>query len=166
MADRYTRHMNDRREGRLLYTLPAYHRIQPYILRRRSDAVCSLSDSVEVTGVEKWLREKRAGGWANLGFLHLIIAAYVRTVSMRPGVNRFVSGRRIYARNDIEVVLPVKRSASVTATETSIKVRFAPTDTVFDVYRKLTEAMDEVRADISLSAPEKLAGTLMRFCCA
>lgn len=113
--------------------------------------------------MEKWLREKRAGGWANLGFLHLIIAAYVRTVSMRPGVNRFVSGRRIYARNDIEVILPVKRSASVTATETSIKVRFAPTDTVFDVYRKLTEAMDEVRADISLSAPEKLAGTLMRF---
>lgn len=45
----------------------------------------------------------------------------------------------------------------------SIKVRFAPTDTVFDVYRKLTEATDEVRADISLSAPEKLANTLMRF---
>ena len=163
MAERYTRHMNDRREGRQLYTLPAYARIQPYILRRRSDAACFLSDSVEVTGVEKWLREKRAGGWANLGFLHLIIAAYVRTVSMRPGINRFVSGRRIYARNDIEVVLPVKRSASVTATETSIKVRFAPTDTVFDVYRKLTEASDEVRADISLSAPEKLANTLMRF---
>ena len=163
MAERYTRHMNDRREGRQLYTLPAYARIQPYILRRRSDAACFLSDSVEVTGVEKWLREKRAGGWANLGFLHLIIAAYVRTVSMRPGINRFVSGRRIYARNDIEVVLPVKRSASVTATETSIKVRFAPTDTVFDVYRKLTEATDEVRADISLSAPEKLANTLMRF---
>ena len=56
MAERYTRHMNDRREGRQLYTLPAYARIQPYILRRRSDAACFLSDSVEVTGVEKWLR--------------------------------------------------------------------------------------------------------------
>ena len=33
MAERYTRHMNDRREGRQLYTLPAYARIQPYILR-------------------------------------------------------------------------------------------------------------------------------------
>ncbi len=163
MADRYTRHMNDRREGRQLYTLPAYNRITPYILRRRSDATCFLSDSVEVTGVEKWLREKRSGGWANLGFLHLIVAAYVRTVSMRPGINRFVSGRRIYARNDIEVVLPVKRSASVTATETSVKVSFAPTDTVFDVYRKLTAATDEVRADISLSVPEKIANSLMRF---
>ena len=49
MAERYTRHMNDRREGRQLYTLPAYARIQPYILRRRSDAACFLSDSVEVT---------------------------------------------------------------------------------------------------------------------
>ena len=29
MAERYTRHMNDRREGRQLYTLPAYARIQP-----------------------------------------------------------------------------------------------------------------------------------------
>lgn len=66
--------MTSRREGRQLYTLSAYARIQPYILRRRSDAACFLSDSVEVTGVEKWLREKRAGGWANLGFLHLIIA--------------------------------------------------------------------------------------------
>lgn len=163
MADRYSRHMNDRREGRQLYTLPAYRRIQPYILRRRTDATCFLSDSVEVSGIEKWLREKRSAGWDNLGFLHLVIAAYVRMVSMRPGINRFVSGRRIYARNTIDVVLPVKRSASVTATETSVKVSFSPTDTVFDVYRKLTAATDEVRADISLSAPEKLANTLMRF---
>ena len=35
-------------------------------IRRRSDAACFLSDSVEVTGVEKWLREKRAGGSATL----------------------------------------------------------------------------------------------------
>ena len=163
MSDRYTKRIGDRREGRQIRSLPAYNRITPFLLRRRSDATCFLSDSIEVSGVEKWLREKRSDGWANLGFLHLIVAAYVRTVSMQPGMNRFVSGRRIYARNDIQVVLPVKRSASVTATETSIKVSFAPTDTVFDVYRKLTAATDEVRADISMSEPEKLASSLMRL---
>ena len=46
MAERYTRHMTARREGRPLYTLPAYARNPPYILRRRSDAACFLSDSV------------------------------------------------------------------------------------------------------------------------
>ena len=146
MADiTYSKRASDRREGRQIRSLPAYSRIAPYILRRRSDAVCYLSDSVEVTGIEQWLRDKRGEGWSGLGFLHLLVCAYVRTVSMRPGINRFISGRRLFARNDIQVILPVKRSPSVSATETCIKVSFSPSDTVFDVYRRLTAAIDEVK---------------------
>jgi hypothetical protein len=118
---------------------------------------------MEVTGIEQWLREKRGEGWSKLGILHLIVAAYVRTVTMRPGINRFVAGRRLFARNEIQVVLSVKRSASIDASETSIKVSFSPTDTVFDVYRRLTAAMDEVQADLTISPPEQIAGNLMRL---
>lgn len=164
MADlSYSKRASDRRDGRQLRSLTGYARFIPYALRRRSEALCSLSDSVEVTGIEQWLREKRGEGWTGLGFLHLMVAAYVRTVSMRPGVNRFVSGRRLYARNDIQVVLPVKRSPSVTATETCVKVSFSPSDTVFDVYRKLSEAADEVRADVAVSEPERIANTLTQL---
>ena len=159
----YTKRTGDRREGRALRTLNAYGRIAPYIQRRRTDAACALSDSVEVAGIEKWLREKRAEGWAGLGFLHLLIAAYVRTVSMRPGINRFVSGRRIYARNDIQVILPVKRGASASATGSCVKVSFSPTDTVFDVYRRVSEAVDTVKADVAPTEAERLASTLMRL---
>lgn len=164
MADlSYSKRASDRRDGRQLRSLTGYERITPYVMRRRSEALCSLSDSVEVTGIEQWLREKRGEGWTGLGFLHLMVAAYVRTVSMRPGVNRFVSGRHLYARNDIQVVLPVKRSPSVTATETCVKVSFSPSDTVFDVYRKLSEAADEVRADVAVSEPERIANTLTQL---
>jgi len=164
MADlNYTKRSSDRREGRLLHSLSAYSRAIPFFIRRRSDAVCALSDSVEVSSIEQWLRDKRAEGWAGLGFLHLMVAAYVRTVSMRPGVNRFVSGRRVYARNEIQVVFPVKRAASVSATETSVKVAFSPTDTVFDVYRRISEAMDAVKADVAVSEPERIAAILMRL---
>ena len=163
MADiTYSKRASDRREGRQLRSLPAYSRIAPFILRRRSDAQCTLSDSLEVSGIEQWLREKRSEGWSKLGILHLFVAAYVRTVTMRPGINRFVAGRRLFARNDIQVVLSVKRSASIDATETSIKVSFSPTDTVFDVYRRLTNAMDEVQADLTVSPPERIANTLIR----
>ena len=159
----YSKRSGDRREGRQLRSLNAYWRMAPYILRRRSDAACTLADSVEVSGIEKWLREKRTEGWAGLGFVHLLIAAYVRTVSMRPGINRFVAGRRLYARNDIQVVLPVKRSANANAAEISVKVAFSPTDTVFDVYRRLSEAVDAVKADVAVSEPERIAGTLTRL---
>lgn len=164
MADiSYSKRASDRRDGRQLRSLPGYVRIVPYLLRRRSDAECTLSDSVEVSHIEQWLREKRAEGWAGLGFVHLMTAAYVRTVSMRPGINRFVSGRRLFARYDIQVVFPVKRSPSVSATETSVKVSFSPSDTVFDVYRKLTEAVDEVRADVAVSEPERIADSLIQL---
>lgn len=153
----------DRREGRLLRTLPAFHRISPFIQRRRSDAESSVSDSVEVSAVEDWLRSKRSEGWSELGFLHLMAAAYVRTVSMCPGINRFVAGRHIFARNDIQLVMNVKRGPYVKATETAVKLSFAPTDTVFDVYRRFITAVDEVKADITVSEPERLANTLMRF---
>ena len=164
MADLgYSKRTGDRREGRQLRTLNAYQRLAPYLLRRRSEAQCSISDSVEVGGVEQWLRQKRAEGWTGLGFIHLLVAAYVRTVSMRPGINRFVSGRKLYARNEVQVVLSVKRGASASATETSVKVSFSPTDTVFDVYRRLSEAVDGVKADVAVSEPERIAGLLMRL---
>ena len=159
----YSKRSGDRREGRQIRSLSAYRRMAPYILRRRSEAACILSDSLEVSGIERWLREKRNEGWAGLGFVHLLIAAYVRTVSMRPGINRFISGRRIFARHEIQVVLPVKRGPSVSATETCVKVSFSPTDTVFDVYRRLSEAVDEVKADVAPSDTERVADTLMRL---
>ena len=113
--------------------------------------------------IERWLLEKRAEGWAGLGFIHLLIAAYVRTVSMRPAINRFVAARRVYARSEIEVILNVKRSSSSEAAETSVKVAFSPTDTVFDVYRRLSEAIDGVRADVIVSESERVASSLARL---
>jgi len=163
MADNANKRISDRKEGRLLRSLPAYARMAPYVMRRRSDAQCVLADSVEITEIEKWIREKRGEGWADLSFLHLLVAAYVRTVTMRPGINRFVAGRRIYARNDIQVAFTVKRGMSVSATETSVKVTFASGDTVFDVYRRITEAVDAVKADVSASEPERIAAAILRM---
>ena len=163
MADNANKRISDRKEGRLLRSLPAFARMAPFVMRRRSDAQCVLADSVEITEIEKWIREKRAEGWADLSFLHLMVAAYVRTVTMRPGINRFVAGRRIYARNDIQIVFHVKRGMSVSATETTVKVTFAPSDTVFDVHRRVTEAIDAVKADVSASEPERIAAGILRL---
>ncbi|MBR6114957.1 MAG: 2-oxo acid dehydrogenase subunit E2 [Oscillospiraceae bacterium] len=164
MADLgYSKRSGDRREGRRIRGMNPYRDVMPYFIRRRSSALCTLSDSVEVSAIEHWLLEKRAEGWAGLGFIHLLVAAYVRTVSMRPAINRFISARHIYARNGIQVVLTVKRSASSNATETCVKVGFSPTDTVFDVYRRLSEAVDSVKADVIVSEPEHIASSLIRL---
>ena len=159
----YKRRFGDRKEGRLLRSLSPFYKFIPYIMAKKNDACNQFEDSVEITEVERWLREKRQAGWKGMGMLHLFIAAYVRTLSHCPGLNRFVSGQKIYARNNIEVVLAVKRAMTADAEETTIKVVFEPTDTVFDVYRKLNEKVDEIKANDGENNTEQVAGVLSKL---
>ena len=142
---KYKRRFGDRKEGRLLRSLPAFAKFVPFIMPTRNDACNQYEESFEVSDVDRRLRKLRVDGNKGIGILHFIIAAYIRGVSMLPGMNRFVVGRRIYARDNIEVVMTVKRSLAIDATETTIKVVFEPTDTIFDVYRKMNEKIDEIK---------------------
>lgn len=67
---------------------------------------------------DRWLRAKRQEGYKGLGMLHLFIAAYIRVVSQLPGLNRFVSGQRVYARNEILINMMVKRGITTESEET------------------------------------------------
>ena len=118
---------------------------------------------MEVTEVDRRLRRLRVDGYKGIGILHFMIAAYIRLVSMLPGLNRYVAGRRIYAANDITVVMTIKRALTIDATETSIKVHFEPTDTIFDVYRKMNEKIDEVKASEEHNNTEDVAEALSRL---
>lgn len=162
MASTYRRRSGDRKEGRLLRSLPAFNKFIPYIMPTRNDACNQYEESFEVTEVDKCLRLERVNGYKGIGFLHFMIAAYIRCISMLPGVNRFCVGRRIYSRNNIEIVMTVKRSLSIDASETTIKVVFEPTDTIFDVYRKMNEKIDEIKSDAGNNNTEDVAETLCR----
>lgn len=160
------RRFGDRADGYRLRTLDPFYNFIPFIMARRSDAWTLFEDDVEITETDRWLRAKRREGYGGLGYLHLFIAAYVRVVSQRPMVNRFIAGKRIFARNNIEVVMAVRRGMSSDAGETTIKVVFEPTDTVFDVYNKMEAAIGEIKngeEDNGTEAFARIATKLPRF---
>ena len=159
----YTRRFGDRKEGRLLRTLEPFYKFMPFIMVKRNDALNYFTDVIECTELDRYLRAKRAEGYKGMGMLHLFIAAYVRAISHAPGLNRFVSGQRIYARNNIEIVMTVKRAMTMDAPETTIKVVFEPTDTIYDVYRKLNAKVDEIKANDGENNTEQVAAALCRL---
>ncbi len=164
------RRWGDRYDGRLLRSLDPFYRLTPYIMRTRSDAQVFFEDRIEITHVERWLRRTRDEGHPEIGFLHFLVAAMVRTFSQKPALNRFIAGQRIYARNEILISLALKKKLSEESPETTIKLSFAPRDTVWDVARKINDAIEEnkkiattnntdVTARILMLAP----GWLLRF---
>ncbi len=152
------RRRGDRKDGRLLRSIPAFNKFVPYIMPQRVDRLVNYEESLEITAADRALRRMRVSGYKGIGLLHFLIAAYIRTVCMLPGVNRFVAGRRIYAHNDISVVMTVKQSLSIDATETTIKVHFEPTDTIYDVYNKMNAKIAEIKAAETENNTEELAG--------
>ena len=163
---KYRRRFGDRKEGRLLRSIPAFSKFIPYIMPQRNDRLVNYEESFEITAVDRRLRALRVQGYKGIGLLHFIIAVYIRCISMLPAVNRFVAGRRIYARDDIEIVMAVRRSSNVDDTETTIKVKFEPTDTILDVYRKMNEKIDEIKTSDDNNNTEEVAeffGKMPRF---
>ena len=152
----------DRRDGRLLRSLPAFSKFIPFIMPTRNDAQIFYDESFEVSSVDRRLRKLRVDGYKGIGMLHFLIATHIRCISMLPGINRFIAGRRIYAHDDITVVMAVKRSLSIDASETTIKVHFQPTDTIFDVYRKLNEKIEEIKTSEEDNNTEEVAETLTK----
>jgi hypothetical protein len=83
-------------------------------------------------------------------------------VAHRPAVNRFVAGRFLYARDFIDVVLSAGRNGTADAGALTVKVRFMPTDTVYDVCRKISAQVDNIKADEESNRIETLAATLVK----
>lgn len=163
MPEQYPqRRMGDRRDGRRLRTISPSFQLTPFIMRRPSDAVNSFTDQIEVSAIEKYLRAQRREGNEDISLLHVVIAAYVRTLAVRPALNRFVAGRYLYARDSIDIVLSSGRGGPADAGALAVTVRFLPTDTVQDVFRKTNSTLDNIRADEEPNQIERLSSTLIK----
>ena len=136
----------DRSDGYKLRTINPMNKFMPYIMPQRCDACNTYSDMFDITKTDKFCREKVKQGKTNFSFLHIFIAAYIRTIAQRPGINRFVSGQKIYHRNNIQIVMTVKKTLSLESPDTCIKVEFEPDDTIDDVYEKFNKVVAEIQA--------------------
>lgn len=100
----------DRRDGRRVRDLDGMHAVMPHLMPKRADAEVYLSAKMDVTAALAYLEEKNAGaGAARATLFHCFLMAVAKTVWMRPLLNRFVSGRRVYQRDEITLGFVVKR---------------------------------------------------------
>ena len=126
--------------------------VSPYIMVTRNTSSNFFRDTVEITEIEKYIREKRREGLKNFGIMHVIIAAYVRAVSQRPAVNRFIAGQKIYARDEyIEMSLVVKKEMSADSPDTCIKPILDAHDTAAEIYHKINALIEQNKATAELN---------------
>lgn len=158
-AGEYHPTWGDRSDGRRIRSLPPMSQVSPYIMVHRNESSIHFSDSIEITHIDRYIRQKRREGLTNFGITHVLLAGYCRCLCKYPGVNRFLSGQRVYSRGeDIQFCMTIKKEMTAEAPDTVIKVHLNPRDTADDVYRKFQSAVDEVKSTPLDSNFDNVAG--------
>ena len=160
MAQRKKR-FGDRYDGRKLRSLDPFYKIIPYIMKTRIDAQNYFEEKIEISNTESFIIKKRRETGEKISFLHVIIAAMVRTISQKPGINRFVAGQKIFARNEILISFVLKKEFNEESPETTLKVKFNADDTFMDVVRKVNTAIEENQGSDTKNDTDKLAKLIM-----
>ena len=133
------------KEFRRVKTVPPMQVVIPYIMVDRVGSQNFITDTVEIERLEKYMKEKQAEGMSNISMMHIMIAAYVRLVSQRPQLNRFIRGQRIWTRRNVEISLTIKKEMLLESPDTVVKITVPPDATLKDVYEALNEKIVSYR---------------------
>lgn len=164
------RRLGDRYDGRKLRSLDPMSKVSPYIMVTRNTSSNNFTDTVDIDEIERYIRHKRNDdGLVGFGIMHVLIAAYVRCISQRPAINRFIGGQKIFARNSVQINLTVKREMKSDGLETVIKIspeRDATADEIYELIKKevdLSKGDSESDFDGAAKVLNYIPGLILKF---
>ncbi len=150
-----------RPDGRRLQGADPIVMFTPYIMPTRVDSQVLIRLKMDFDKMTQYIREQRAKG-VKLTYMGLILAAFVRTVSQYPEMNRFIMNKQLFARNHLCVsFVTLKSEPSGELKESLVKVSFHPSETVYEVNEHLEYAIAANRAPAQTNITDTLARGLM-----
>ena len=153
-----------RHEGRRVKRLDPIVQMTPYLMPMRCDAMVFLQHDVEYEPLMRYIADKSRNENVKITFLEIIIACYVRAISQVPEVNRFIMNKQFYNRNELTCAMTIlMNTPDGSIKENVIKVRFDPTDTIYDVATRLTRKIEANREPEKPSLSIKLASLLLQI---
>ena len=149
-----------RPDGRRVTGIDPTVRITPYIMPMRCDAQVFLQHKVDYELLARYIAAQSAKG-EKITFMQIIIAAFVRTISQNPEINRFIMNKQFFSRKNCSVSFTMlKEQQNPDAGETAVKIKFDLTDTIFDVRDRMNAVIDASRGVENKNFVDKLLGIL------
>ena len=135
-----------RPDGKRLKKQDPIMQITPYLMPMRCDAQVFLEHKADYEKLSRYIVKKSQEG-EKITFMQILVAAYVRAISNNPEANRFIFNKQYYARNNCSVSYTVLKNPQDTdSNETTVRILFDLTDTLFDVRDRMNDAVEKSRA--------------------
>ena len=146
--DQHKRRRGDRRDGVLLRELDSLHYITGIIYPNRCDNEAYVSLRIDLTAMNEYLaRKNETEKDFPYTMFHLIVAALLKTITLRPKMNRFIVNSNFYQRNEVSAAFVVKKQFSDTGAEALAVLHGKDNFTVADVHEYIRSQVQECRSE-------------------
>lgn len=133
------RRFGDRKDGKLIRDIDAIHVAMSHLYDNRTSNEAFISETINLEPIKAWLAVHGEDAELRYSFFHVIVAAIAKILVARPKMNRFISDKKYYQRNENVISFIVKRQFTEEAKEGQAVVRATADDTVFTIHEKLKE---------------------------
>ncbi|MDD3112914.1 MAG: 2-oxo acid dehydrogenase subunit E2 [Candidatus Izemoplasmatales bacterium] len=151
-----------RSDGKKIKTMDPFMKLTPHIMWDRNDAQVMSLYEINCKGMDDYIFAKRHENNIRLNYMHIVVAATVRLLALRPRLNRFVMNGRFFRRNNIQISIAVKKALLDTAEETTIKLTFDGKENIYEVKDIIDKAVAENATTQAYNNTDKTAKFLTR----
>lgn len=170
----------DRKDAVWLRDIDILQGFMPYLYPNRADNEAFIQERIELDNINTYIERKNrelfggddgrevgvafaAGADADAiaaeepyKLFYVLLAALVKTITLRPKMNRFVKGGRVYQRDKLSLAFVVKKKFSDNGAEALAFIEFDENTTIEDVRRKLSEEINQCRGAKKDNSTEKM----------
>ena len=169
------RRFGDRRDATLLRDTDALHFIMGIIYPNRADNEAYIAERVNLEPIKAYLAKKNVEGIPfKYTFFHVILTALVKTVTLRPKLNRFYANENYYQRNKVTAGFIIKKEFSDGSEEAMALLEAKPDATIDTIHEEIRQRVQATRneqkmnttdnsMDILNKLPRFLSKTAIRF---
>ena len=138
----------DRKDGRLMRELDSLHYVTGILYPNRCDNEAYISQRIDLTNMNAYIAKKNETETEfPYTMFHLVLAALVKTITLRPKLNRFIVNSNFYQRNEVSASFVVKKQFSDKGAEALAFLHCKDEYTLSDIHDYIRRQVTECRSD-------------------
>ena len=132
------RRRGDRRDAKLIRDIDGIHVAMAQLYGGRCQNEAYISEQVDLQPLKDWIA-KHPDEEFKYTFFHILVAALLKLLIVRPKLNRFISNRHYYQKNERSIGFIVKRQFTDDAAEGMAVIRAEEKTNIFDVHKLIKD---------------------------
>ena len=147
--EKQKRKWGDRKDGVWLKDIPAMNRLMPGLMPDRIANEAHISVDIDLRPMNEYMAKLNEGRTEDkYTFFHLISAAIGKAFILRPKMNRFIVGTRMYQRRKVTIGFTVKKKFNDHAEEALAFFTYDPKETLESYHEKIMQQIHLTKSDV------------------